>query len=122
MEQSSNVRSTPSTETPHPCRPPAQVPPLPQKHHATQLGQAIGRTYQQIQKYEKGTTRISVSTLCRIARVLGVPISVFFSEPAAGGTPEYAPSRAKKSPYRMLPKNPARPWPQLFNPDPRRHR
>ena len=42
------------------------------------LGEAIGITFQQIQKYEKGTNRISVSRLHQIAGVLGVPVSAFY--------------------------------------------
>lgn len=43
-----------------------------------QLGSALGVTYQQMQKYEKGTNRISVSRLQQIGYVLGVPASSFF--------------------------------------------
>jgi transcriptional regulator with XRE-family HTH domain len=38
------------------------------------LGDALGLTFQQVQKYEKGTNRISASRLQHIARVLGVSI------------------------------------------------
>lgn len=37
-----------------------------------QLGDAIGLTFQQVQKYERGTNRISVATLLRICRFLTV--------------------------------------------------
>jgi len=37
-----------------------------------QLGDGIGMTFQQVQKYERGTNRIAVSTLFKIARVLQV--------------------------------------------------
>lgn len=43
-----------------------------------QLARTIGVTYQQVQKYELGANRISVSKLYRIAAALGVPISFFF--------------------------------------------
>jgi transcriptional regulator with XRE-family HTH domain len=46
-----------------------------------QLGHAIGLTPQQVQKYEKGTNRIAVSTLARVAEVLEVPVSFFFVLP-----------------------------------------
>lgn len=36
------------------------------------LAQDIGVTYQQLQKYEAGRNRISVATLCKIARSLGI--------------------------------------------------
>ena len=38
----------------------------------TQLGEALGVTFQQVQKYEKGTNRVSVSALIGICRALGV--------------------------------------------------
>lgn len=37
----------------------------------TELGESVGVTFQQIQKYEKGTNRVSASKLVEIARVLG---------------------------------------------------
>ena len=43
-----------------------------------QLGDQIGLTFQQIQKYERGANRISASKLWDIARVLKTPIQVFF--------------------------------------------
>ena len=49
------------------------------------LGEQLGITFQQIQKYEKGTNRIGASRLQHIARVLTVPVSFFF-EDAPGGT------------------------------------
>jgi transcriptional regulator with XRE-family HTH domain len=42
------------------------------------LGERLGITFQQIQKYEKGTNRIGASRLQQIATVLGVPVSFFF--------------------------------------------
>ncbi|KIQ05639.1 hypothetical protein RU07_01700 [Agrobacterium tumefaciens] len=42
------------------------------------LGKALGVTFQQIQKYEKGTNRVGASRLQVIASVLGVPIEYFF--------------------------------------------
>jgi transcriptional regulator with XRE-family HTH domain len=42
------------------------------------LGEALGLTFQQVQKYEKGTNRISASRLQNIAKILGVPVSFFF--------------------------------------------
>jgi transcriptional regulator with XRE-family HTH domain len=49
------------------------------------LGEQLGITFQQIQKYEKGTNRIGASRLQHIARVLQVPVSFFFED--APGTP-----------------------------------
>lgn len=42
------------------------------------LGEALGLTFQQVQKYEKGSNRISASRLSHIAQVLGVPVTFFF--------------------------------------------
>jgi transcriptional regulator with XRE-family HTH domain len=50
------------------------------------LGENLGITFQQIQKYEKGTNRIGASRLQHIARVLTVPVSFFF-EDAPGSVP-----------------------------------
>jgi transcriptional regulator with XRE-family HTH domain len=44
----------------------------------TTLADALGLTFQQVQKYEKGINRISASRLQHISRVLQVPISFFF--------------------------------------------
>lgn len=43
-----------------------------------ELARAIGVTYQQVQKYECGSNRISVSMLYRISEALGAPVSFFF--------------------------------------------
>jgi len=42
------------------------------------LGNAVGLTFQQIQKYEKGANRIGASRLQQIAEVLSVPVPFFF--------------------------------------------
>ena len=42
------------------------------------LGEQLGITFQQIQKYEKGTNRIGASRLQNIATVLSVPVGFFF--------------------------------------------
>jgi transcriptional regulator with XRE-family HTH domain len=42
------------------------------------LGDALGLTFQQVQKYEKGTNRIGASRLQQIAHFLQVPVSFFF--------------------------------------------
>ena len=42
------------------------------------LGGALGLTFQQIQKYEKGTNRIGASRLQQISQILQVPVSFFF--------------------------------------------
>jgi transcriptional regulator with XRE-family HTH domain len=42
------------------------------------LGEALGLTFQQIQKYERGDNRVCASRLYGLARVLDVPVSFFF--------------------------------------------
>src|SRR5262249_47023512 len=44
----------------------------------TELGEKVGVTFQQIQKYEKGKNRVGVGRLTQIAAVLHVPIGVLF--------------------------------------------
>lgn len=44
------------------------------------LGENLGITFQQIQKYEKGTNRVGASRLQAIASILGVPVSFFFED------------------------------------------
>ena len=51
------------------------------------LGLAIGLTFQQIQKYEKGTNRISCSRLYEFARLFDVPPSYFFEDLPTGDLP-----------------------------------
>lgn len=42
------------------------------------LAEALGLTFQQVQKYEKGSNRVGASRLQRISEVLQVPVSFFF--------------------------------------------
>lgn len=50
------------------------------------LGEAIGLTFQQVQKYERGANRIGASRLFDLSRVLDVPVSFFFDDmPADAG-------------------------------------
>jgi len=44
------------------------------------LGEAIGLTFQQVQKYERGANRIGASRLHDLSRVLDVPVSFFFDD------------------------------------------
>ncbi|WP_407524641.1 helix-turn-helix domain-containing protein [Methylobacterium oryzisoli] len=50
----------------------------------TALGNAVGVTFQQVQKYEKGQNRVGAGRLREIARLLEVPVSAFFEEPGDG--------------------------------------
>jgi transcriptional regulator with XRE-family HTH domain len=52
------------------------------------LGDALGLTFQQVQKYVKGANRIGASRLQQIAQILQVPVSFFFEgAPSAPGQP-----------------------------------
>ncbi len=68
----------------------------------TNLGDAIGVSYQQMQKYENGANRISASRLFDLSRVLDVPIQYFFEEIppaiAASSPATEKRGRAKKPP------------------------
>jgi transcriptional regulator with XRE-family HTH domain len=46
----------------------------------TALGNKVGVTFQQVQKYERGVNRVGASRLAAIAKALGVPIAYFFPE------------------------------------------
>ena len=46
------------------------------------LGEAIGLTFQQVQKYERGANRIGASRLFDLSRVLDVPVAFFFDDMA----------------------------------------
>src|ERR1700688_31958 len=51
----------------------------------TVVASQLGLTFQQLQKYERGTNRISASKLHDIARILGVDVATFFED---AGDPE----------------------------------
>ena len=68
----------------------------------TTLGDALGLTFQQVQKYERGMNRIGASRLFELSRVLDVPVEYFFEEMP---TAVAASSPAKK---RGRPKKPVR--------------
>jgi transcriptional regulator with XRE-family HTH domain len=44
------------------------------------LAEAIGLTFQQIQKYERGTNRVSAGRLYQFSKILGVPIAYFYEQ------------------------------------------
>ena len=58
------------------------------------LGEAIGLTFQQVQKYERGTNRIGASRLYDLCRVLDVPPGYFFDEMTAE-VAEKSPARTR---------------------------
>ena len=67
----------------------------------TDLGNEIGLTFQQVQKYERGMNRISASTLFRLSRTFDVPISFFFDDMAPelgqAGSGEDIPADSRRS-------------------------
>ena len=62
------------------------------------LGRAVGLTFQQIQKYERGVNRIGASRLLQLSRVLGVPIAYFFEDVPAPKSGRAAPPTATAAP------------------------
>jgi len=52
------------------------------------LGESLGVTFQQVQKYEKGTNRISASKMQKISEILKTPVSFFFGADQAGSSQE----------------------------------
>ncbi len=67
----------------------------------TALGDAIGLTFQQVQKYENGANRISASRLFDLSRILDVPIQFFFDDMpnvVAASSPAQGGGKAKKLP------------------------
>jgi transcriptional regulator with XRE-family HTH domain len=49
------------------------------------LGEALDLTFQQVQKYEKGSNRVSAGRLQRIAEILDVPVTFFFNDMGKSG-------------------------------------
>jgi transcriptional regulator with XRE-family HTH domain len=73
------------------------------------LGEALGLTFQQVQKYERGANRIGASRLYRLSEILDVPVSFFFDEinresaKAGAARPSEAPMTAASTPEREGP-------------------
>ena len=72
------------------------------------LGEAIGLTFQQVQKYERGANRVGSSRLFDLGRVLDVTISYFFEDMPS--------SVQEKSPSKLM--GVATPAPVDYEPDP----
>jgi transcriptional regulator with XRE-family HTH domain len=66
-----------------------------------QLGDRLGLTFQQVQKYEKGTNRIGAGRLFEISCFLGVPISFFYEGLRDTSLPKTASAGAEISPSVM---------------------
>jgi transcriptional regulator with XRE-family HTH domain len=56
------------------------------------LAEAVGVSFQQVQKYERGANRVSAGRLAEFAAILGVGISYFFEESAAEHAPGASPA------------------------------
>jgi transcriptional regulator with XRE-family HTH domain len=54
------------------------------------LGEAVGLTFQQIQKYERGANRIGCSRIYQFSSILEVPVSFFFQDMPANALPGHA--------------------------------
>jgi len=74
------------------------------------LAEAIGLTFQQVQKYERGANRVGSSRLFDLARVLDVPIAYFFEDMEA--------NVAAKSPSRLMGVSESKLQPYATEPDP----
>ena len=62
------------------------------------LGEKLGLTFQQVQKYEKGINRIGASRLFDLAQVLGVPVQFFYEEAPASDPPPVVPDAYSETP------------------------
>ena len=69
----------------------------------TELGERIGVTFQQVQKYEKGANRVGASRLTMIADVLAVPLPTLFDGAATAGqgSPEASPRHLLAKPHSL---------------------
>ena len=61
------------------------------------LGQAIGLTFQQVQKYERGANRIGASRLFQLSQILGVAVAYFFDEMPKASAHAKVPGMAEES-------------------------
>src|SRR5260221_11864963 len=73
------------------------------------LAEAIGLTFQQVQKYERGANRVGSSRLLDLARELEVPIAYFFEDMEASAT--------NRSPRRLMAASRTRMQPYVSEPD-----
>jgi len=62
------------------------------------LGEAIGLTFQQVQKYERGANRIGSSRLYQLSQVLDIPVSYFFDDLPADITGKPATGMTESAP------------------------
>src|SRR6516162_6776863 len=65
----------------------------------TNIADALGLTFQQVQKYEKGSNRISASRLQHLSQILQVPVPFFFEGAPAASAGRVAKTPADDPPY-----------------------
>jgi len=70
----------------------------------TELADALGVTFQQVQKYERGINRVGAGRLVRIAAVLDVPVTALLdgSDGERGRGPSPLAMMAQRQPYRLV--------------------
>lgn len=66
------------------------------------LGESLDVTFQQIQKYEKGSNRVSASRLFDISLILGVPVQFFFDDIKLGSDTKNSASREQAEAMQMI--------------------
>ncbi len=87
----------------------------------TVVGQKLGISFQQIQKYETGTNRVGAGRLYRLAGLFGVPVSFFYEEmpqelrPAGPGHPSWSTGQKRLQPPQLDPENAPRAVLRLAN-------
>ena len=67
------------------------------------LGDALGLTFQQVQKYERGANRVGASRLYDLSRVLDVPVAYFFEEFGEASATQLAEGEGPSDPYHANP-------------------
>src|SRR5436190_20683985 len=72
------------------------------------LGLALGLTFQQVQKYEKGTNRVGASRIQQISEILEVPVSFLFDGGPSGMA--RVPARPRRRPISPIFCRPPRDW------------
>lgn len=66
------------------------------------LAEKLGVSYQQVQKYEKGKSKVSTEKLVVIAGIFGVPVTVFFEDDSTDATAQAAVSNLKADEVEVL--------------------
>ena len=74
------------------------------------LGEALGLTFQQVQKYEKGTNRVGASRLQQISEILQVPVSFLFEGGPVAPSTRMASAKALRRPTFPISSRPRKVW------------